>query len=492
MKNGFLGQVLLSLLFCSPLHAQAPAGTQPGFKSVFTIDGPNATDAGGDIATDSEGNIFIAGAHGGLDLDGDGEVDLAAEVSDSLFMKLHFGEDTQETTIDWVRSPIAAGDQKSAKIAPDQQGGAFGIGRFRDQITFNGGFTLQGAGGNDAFVARYGSAGNLEWARLFGGAGQDALFDLVSDGAGNAYTVGMGSGPFPMDPSGTKLPAEPAVVAKVIASYDSGGSVRWVYALPPQTMALILAVSTHGELFVSGEYETAVDFDGDQRVDLSAPGERSGFVARFGLNGEFHGAWSTGGGGAGKMAFADDGDVFILGSLGNPGNARYGKADFDRNGTIDLELKGGGPTGAWVGRYSPNGESRWLRSYTLEQPMDLHVKGNKMLVTGAYHGVRDIDEDGSLEPSDTTVHPSLENELAVLVLSTTGEPELVWTAPGPGHDIAAAVTFMPTSPDIFVTGYLQLTADFSGVGDSGVGWRECESLGDLYVARFRLPIPQGK
>ncbi len=70
MKNGFLGQVLLSLLFCCLLHAQATAETQPGFKSVFTIDGPNSTDSGGDIATDSEGNIFIAGAHGGLDLDG--------------------------------------------------------------------------------------------------------------------------------------------------------------------------------------------------------------------------------------------------------------------------------------------------------------------------------------------------------------------------------------------------------------------------------------
>lgn len=485
-------KILAALTFCSPIHAQMsnsePAETQTGFKSVFTLAGPNTTDGGGDMSTDSAGNIFIAGNHGGLDLDGDGTIDLAADVSDSLFMKLHFDAGTQETIIDWTRSPVAAGDQSSAKISPDQQGGAFGIGRFRDQITFDNGFVMRGAGGNDAFVARYDSDGDLRWARLFGGSGQDALFDLVSDDEGNAYVVGMGGGPFQMDPSGAPFPAAPAGVTFAIASYDLTGMVRWTYTLPPQSMALILAVSPQGELFVSGEYEAAVDFDADRTIDLPRPGTRSGFVARFDLNGNFLSAWSTGGGGAAKPAFADTGDVFLLGSLSNQANGRYGDADFDRDGTTDLQVKGGSSTGAWIGRYSRVGEPRWLRSYALERPMDLQVKQDKLLVVGAYKGIRDIDEDGSPEPSDTTVDAGLEDELAILVVSDAGKPEHVWTAPGPGHDIAAAASFMPNGPDIFVTGYLQLTADFSGVGRDGVGWRECEALGDFFLARFRLPV----
>lgn len=494
LKYRRLATAFFAIMLCSPLHAQTsgstPAEAQPGFKSVFTLDGPNTTDSGGDMSTDSAGNIFIAGSHGGLDLDGDGDVDLAAEFTDSLFMKLHFDEDTQDTIIDWTRSPIAAGDQSSAKIAPDQQGGVFGMGRFRDEITFDDGFVLEGGGGNDAFVARYSSAGDLEWARRFGGAGQDALFDLVSDDAGNAYTVGMGGGPFQMDPSGTRFPAPEAGVTFAIASYDLAGLVRWVYALPPRTMALILAVSPLGELYVSGEYEAAVDFDKDGTVDLPNPGSRGGFVARFDSNGEFLGAWSTGGGGVAKPAFGHNGDVFLMGSLSRQANARYGAADFDRDGTIDLDVKGGSPTGTWIARYSPTGTPHWLRSYALERAMDLQVKQDRLLVVGSYHGIRDIDEDGSLEPSDTTVDPNLESELAILVISDAGDPEYVWTAPGPGHDIAAAASFLPNGPDIFVTGYLQLTADFSGSGIDGVGWRECEALGDFFLARYRLPVQQ--
>ncbi len=462
------------------------ANAEEDFRNVFTIDGPLRTDSGDDLATDANGNIFLAGSHGGLDLDNDGQIDIAAQEVDQMFIKLRYRGENQAAAIEWIRSPSAVGMEHSPRIAPDRKGGALVTGRFRDELRFNDSSILTGGGGNDSFVARYAPDGSLVWKLLFGGEGGDALFDIESDRDGNAYLTGMGFGTFKLDHSGAEFAAPSDKMATIIYSLDQKGTVRWQHLFPGHALPLFVGVSPAGELFVSGEFEGEVDFDSDGRIDLPAPNRRSGFIARFSLSGELLNAWSTGGGGPSKFAFSDSGDLFAGGGLSDPSRSRYGIADFNGDGSADVEIKGGGPTGAWVARYSVDGSLRWLRSYALERFTDIKASRGRLLMTGAYHGVRDLDEDGIPEPSDNTVDPIRENELATLILFEDGRPDRVWTAPGPGNDVASAGAFSPDSAAVFVTGYIQLTADFNGDGESGDGWRSCESLGDFFFAQYWL------
>ncbi len=125
-----------------------------------------------------------------------------------------------------------------------------------------------------------------------------------------------------------------------------------------------------------------------------------------------------------------------------------------------------------------------------EQPADLEVRGDLMVMSGNYKGVRDLNEDGEAEPRLDVVDSELETDLAIMILSARdGRPLRVWTAPGPGNDWANAVAFLPNEPALLVTGAIQLTADFTGDGEHGEGWIVCENLGDLYVAQYRLPEP---
>lgn len=477
----------------APPAAQRDAGVpSTDFEWFWAINGPISGDAGSDIAVDEEGNVFIGGTHGGLDMDYDGVVDLTSGATaykgahNAFFMKLNRGSSDDRVRARWTRSPRSPADRSQARVAADHRGGVFVSGLFAESVSFEDGPTLAGAGGNDAFVARYDSDGAVVWARVFGGPGGDTLYGIASDREGNAYVVGFGAGSFPLDER-IEFRATGERAAAVV-SYDSEGTVRWVRIFGSTVpLAFTVKVAPTGQVYVTGELNGAADFDEDGTIDVPAPRDRDGFVARFSNDGAFLGAWSVPA--PGQPAFAPNGDVLLVGAMGEPVERQYGPSDFDGDGVSNVELKGDGPTGTWVARYSPEGELRWVRSYTLEQPSDLEVKGDRIALSGSYKGVRDLDEDGVPERVDRTVDPSLEFELAILILSTEdGRPERVWTAPGPGNDWAHAVGFLPNEPAVVVTGAIQLTADFTGDGKDGEGWAVCENLGDIFFAQYRLDV----
>lgn len=461
-----------------------------GFQWFFTLHGPVSGDAGTDLSVDSDGNVFIAGHHGGLDLDRDGTLDVESRATayrgatNPLFMKLSRGPSDGGVTLRWTRSPGTPADSKSAVVAADGQGGVYAAGRFQGSVSFEGGPSLTSRGGWDSFLARYDADGAVIWARVFGGFGADGIHSIETDAAGNAYVVGGGRGTFPLDDRGAEFRAS-GEIASVVVSYRPDGVVRWMRMIESGARATRAVIGPDGGLVMAGEFERAADLDGDGVTDLPAPADRDGFIARLDADGGLLGAWSVPSGSL--PAFVENGDLVLLGPLGGPAEERYGIPDFDGDGEADVELKDDGPTGAWVARYSPDGALRWVRSYAMERPTDLVVRGDRIVMTGGYHGVRDLDEDGIPERVDRTVDPSLESELAILLLSAEdGRPERVFTAPGPGRDIAHAAVFLPHEPALYVTGYLQLTADFTGDGEDGEGWAECDDLSDLFFARYGL------
>ena len=472
--------------------ADAPAPPSASAVEWFwALNGPVSADAGVDLSADREGNVFLAGSHGGLDMDRDGVVDLASGATayvgarNPLFMKLARGSSGDRLTIHWARSPGTPADRSQTRVQADGRGGVYVSGAFQQSLSFEGGPTLNGAGGNDAFIARYDGEGSVMWARAFGGPGSDGVYGLASDREANLYVVGTGSGTFALDDRGAEFRA--AARAAVLVSYDPEGALRWARMFGEGAPLVVgVRVAPNGDVYVTGELVGAADFDGDGAVDLPAPKDRDGFVASFDRDGAFLGAWPVPM--PAMLALAPNGDVILGGVIGGPVADRYGPADFDGNGKPDIELKGGGPTGAWLARYSAEGALRWVRSYALEQLADLEVRGDVIAMSGNYKGVRDLDEDGEAERVDRTVDPSLESDLAIMLLSAEdGRPVHVWIAPGPGNDWANAVAFLPESPSLLVTGAIQLTADFTGDGAFGEGWIVCENLGDLFVAQYRLP-----
>src|SRR5580692_3772018 len=74
-------------------------------------------------------------------------------------------------------------------VVSDATGASVVVGTFQGTATF-GSVPFTSAGAIDFFVAKYGSDGELAWARVFGGSGNDAASGVALDASGDVLVAG--------------------------------------------------------------------------------------------------------------------------------------------------------------------------------------------------------------------------------------------------------------------------------------------------------------
>ena len=93
---------------------------------------------------------------------------------------------------DWSKGWGGSGDEYGWTVVEDKDGNIYCGGSFSStSITF-GTTTLNNVGvsGPDAFLVKYNSAGNVQWAKRYGSTGGDELRELAVDDSGNVYIAG--------------------------------------------------------------------------------------------------------------------------------------------------------------------------------------------------------------------------------------------------------------------------------------------------------------
>ena len=224
----------------------------------------------------------------------------------------------------------------------------FVVGGHTDAAFDAGGGTLGLVGLEDAFLASFTTAGVHRWSRSFGSAGNDVVFDMDSDNAGNVYVTGHVAGPTDF---GGGVRAAFGNLDIFIASYAPDGAHRW---------SRILGSTGNGEigfglaidettLYATGWFDGTVDF-GDavrtpaagQDVYLIVLDPATGMTTlsrRFGGSGLDQGQ---------KIAVATDGIIGITGVFG--GTTNLGNGDVTSAGSHDAFAIVGDPTAppAWT------------------------------------------------------------------------------------------------------------------------------------------------
>ena len=79
------------------------------------------------------------------------------------------------------------------EVAVDNAGNTYTSGWFAGTVDFDPGpgtFNLTSVGGEDIFVSKLDSDGNLVWARSVGSSGNDNARGITVDASGNVYTTG--------------------------------------------------------------------------------------------------------------------------------------------------------------------------------------------------------------------------------------------------------------------------------------------------------------
>lgn len=158
------------------------------------------------------------------------------------------------------------------------------------EITLGGGFIgsidfgsgpLTGKGGNDMFLARFGSDGAVKWSKAMGEVGEQSARTLAVDAQGQIYVAGAFLGN--LDLGGGALASagsEDIFVAKFNAMGDHLFSKSFGDAA--QQVPRAMAIGPQGRVYVTGNVSGVTDFGGGA---LTSAGLTDAFLAEFDENG---------------------------------------------------------------------------------------------------------------------------------------------------------------------------------------------------------------
>jgi hypothetical protein len=221
-----------------------------------------------------------------------------------------------------------------------------------------GGFAC---GGNGPVIPGDGH-GQAGWAKSWGTEGPDYAWKVATDGNGGIYVAGAVEPGKSDDMSGgSNSSTQSGAWDCFLAKWNSKGELVWyrVWGGPAWDWCRSVAVELSGNVYVSGEFSGAVDFDPGPGIDLrTSSGSWDAFLAKFKSDGSY--LWSRTWGGenweeALDISIDPSGYVYMVGSVS-------GSVDFDPGPGVDLHDANYLPD-AFLVKYSPDGEYRWGRHW---------------------------------------------------------------------------------------------------------------------------------
>jgi hypothetical protein len=313
--------------------------------------GGSSLDWGTAIAVDNSGNVYTTGFfEGTADFDpGIGVTNLTAvDYEDAFVSKL----DSTGALI-WAKSFGAWGTsfgERDISITVDTSGNVYTTGYFQGTVDFDPGAgttNLTSAGGNDIFVSKLDSSGNLVWAKGFGGTTYEQGFSISVDNSGNVYTTGDFAGTADFDPGvGVTNLTAIGFADAFVSKLDSTGALIWAKGFGlanTYTYGSAIAVDSSGNIYTTGGNEILI-------IDPFSLNPNF-FVSKLNSSGAL--LWEKSYGGSGldygnSIAVDNSGNVYTTGLF-------VGTVDFDP-GVGTSNFTSAGFNDAFVLKLSPSGE----------------------------------------------------------------------------------------------------------------------------------------
>jgi len=233
------------------------------------------------IATDSVGNIVIAGDFrssrftlGAAVLPNSGK-----DNSDAFMAKLD-----PHGKILWAKSMGGNLGDAATCIAIDHQGNVIIGGFFASSVLRFKSITFANQGNYDVFLVKYNPSGSFLWAKSCGGDELDNINSITADSSGNLYCFGgFGSHKITFgDISLIGTQAASYVHNDIyLAKYTSDGGVAWARKLGGGIFddASGITLDAENTICISGRFNSPfVEIDGNK---VTTKGEHDGFVAKM-------------------------------------------------------------------------------------------------------------------------------------------------------------------------------------------------------------------
>jgi hypothetical protein len=271
----------------------------------------------------------------------------------------------------WARAVTGTGSEIAYASCTLSDGSCVVAGRFQSKVTLGAGepgqTTLTPIGVTDAWIARYGAAGNLLWAKRVGGVGSwcagEGLATLADD---SVVLTGVYTAPaiFGQGEAGQTTLGGDGSSDLFLARYAANGSLMWARRAsgPGNQEGLGIAASADGAITITGWFDgTFVFGEGESTsVALFAAGTDL-FVARYASNGSF--VWARRAGKAGGYCYGIDVAAFPDGSCAVAGHFGDAGVQFGAGEPNATTLSDAGEGDACLARYDAAGHLVWARAF---------------------------------------------------------------------------------------------------------------------------------
>ena len=398
--------------------------------------------------------------------------------------------------VQWVRQGTGASSKFNigGAVASDAAGSSYITGFLGGAVDFGGGTILTPADVNgDGFVAKYGNAGTLFWAKRIGGSGEAFGRAIAVDSLGNSYVGGGFCGQVIFAPGESNQTTLTGIGCfsfsrynSFVAKYDATGTFQWVATAgasgvgTPQIFIGGLALDPSGNVYLSGWYEQTATFGGTiLGSDATYVGDNI-FVAK--LTGATHTfAWAKRAGGTGfdiSAALAVDpaGNAYVTGSI--QGLAHFGSLTASANAQA---------VGLFLAKYDTNGTEQWVtRTTGPNGSTQAYSAGNQIdglgnvYVTGYFFGTPTF---GPAESKQSTLSTSsLDTFLARF--DANGLLQWVKQTQGSGGSVGAMGLAIDAVGTSYIAGQFSAASATFGAGEPLQATLVNQGSGDGFLARY--------
>lgn len=387
-----------------------------------------------DITTDKSGNMFMTGYFERKATFGRVELTAHDNSSDTDLFIVKYNS---SGNVIWAKKAGGSGNDQGNKIVTDAAGNLFVSGSFHNEPRFDS-VTLKTSNPNandyDSFIAKYSTAGQVQWAKAISGTDKNGIAGIATDSSGNLLIVGFFNQTIELDNNRLTAAGEEDIL---MAKFGPDGSLLWVKQMGSKGNdgGQDIATDSAGNIFISGYFDNQVDFGG---ITLSAnKNSEKIFIAKYSPAGKL--LWV-------KAVNQRQSNRFIL-TTDRAGNL-FVSSTFDKFITFgNITLQATKSSDIFITKYSSAGDVLWAKQAdggASEKVYDITTdSADNVLIMGQFDGT-------------ATFYPTQLTSLGrddIFMAKYAANGALVWVTGlknysfAQGHAIA-----MNKQDDIFLTG----------------------------------------
>ena len=209
-------------------------------------------------------------------------------------------------------------------------------------------------GSEDSFLSKFNSNGVWQWSKTWGGTTIDTVNDVANDSTGNVYAVGHFNGTPDFDPDGGAPQTSHGGIDAFMTKFDSSGNWQWakIWGGLDYVNCKIITIDDADNVYVGGNYQGTSDFNPLGGGTYSSHGGTDPYLSKFGLSGNWLFTASWGGPDtvhADAIAVDPAGSIYVGGYYRNTCDFNpAGGGTQTSNGEQDAYVNKFDSGGAWI------------------------------------------------------------------------------------------------------------------------------------------------